>query len=498
MGRRRDVDGEERPAREEVVKVTFSPVNEQVVLAACIVDPEARKRLTQTLRPENFLQEEHRPIWVALSEMERRGLAFDWQTLEQIGGGKFDLKYLRELHALRAEPPTPENLHHHVQAMAWDRQRAVAVQGPVSSLLEALKDPASAPERVRALARHVADSFSGAGKSYLREPAELVSSVMRGLEERLAGRACFPYGIEGLDFYEQGTRSQRGDDISGRHRMIPGARPGQVTVLTAANGGGKSTFAAHMALGLARQGRRVVYGAWEPGGEMTMEVLACLSLGFSRTDLSEGIYTREELVQIEERCHAISSWVTMQENPFRRQIAGKESNARNLDVVHQHIIDSGCEVFIADLWERCLVDDNPGEEKRALFRQQAMAVETNTHVILLAQQKTKGEIELRSDKRPTKEGIKGSSAWGDIGDTIIAPHRPAMYKKVDDNRLEAIIWKQRWGLAPMVVEFDWDPEFGSIENGRTIPFEHIGQEGDFAEFRRPEPQSGGRKRRSRA
>jgi len=495
MGRRLD-GGEPKPA--EVVKVAFSPLNEQVVIAACIVAPEARARLTQSLRPEHFLQEEHRPIWAALCEMQRRRLAFDWHTLEQLGGGKFDLKYLRELHAQRPVAPDPDNLHHHVQAMAWDRQRAVAVQGPVSSLLEALKNPAEAPERVRALARHVADSFAGAGRNFLRVPEELVSSVVRGLNERLEGRACFPYGIEGLDQFEEGARNAKGEDIGGRHRMIPGARPGQVTVLTAASGGGKSTFAAHMALGLARQGRRVLYGAWEPGGDMTMEVLACLSLGFSRTDMAEGRFTQEDVVAVEERCHAISSWVTMQENPFRRVMAGKESNARNLDVVHQHIVDSGCEVFIADLWDRCLVDEQPQEEKRALLRQQAMAVETNVHVVLLAQQKTKGEIEQRSDKRPTKEGIKGSSAWVDIADTIIAPHRPAMYKKMEDNRLEAIIWKQRWGLAPMVVEFDWDAEFGSIENGRTIPFEHIGQD-DFAEFRRPDQgPTGGRKRRSRA
>lgn len=498
MARRRDPDQDDGEKRDESVKVSFSPVNEQVVIAACLLDAETRARLTQVLRPESFLVEQHRPVWVALSELARKGLAFDWATLEQVAGPKVDCKYLRLLADKHPTAPSAENLHHHVQAMAWDRRKAIAVQGPLTSLLEALKDPIHPPERVGALARHVSESLSGAGKSYVRESGELVGAVVDNLRRRQEGHACWAYGIEGLDRFEEGARNRRGDDIGGRHRMLPGAAPGQVTVLTAVSGGGKSTFAAHMALGLARQERRVTYAAWEPGGEVTLEVLAVLSLGWSRADVTEGRYTGENIVEIEERCHAISHWVRFMENPFQRVQKGKESNERNLDLVHQHIVDTGCEVFIADLWDRCLVNDDPSEEKRALLRQQAMAFETRTHHILLAQQRMK-DIELREDKRPTREGIKGSSAWVDIADTILAPHLPGMFKDTPDQRMEVIVWKQRHGQWPLAVEFDWDGEFGSIANGRTVEFRHIGEAGgEFEGFRQPDRAQGQRKRRSRA
>jgi replicative DNA helicase len=495
MPRRSDREREERPA-EERVKVAFSPVNEQVVIAACIVDAEARRRLTQSLRPESFLVEEHRPIWAALMDLERQGLAFDWATLEQLAGGRANLKYLRELAGQRAEAPSGENLHHHVQAMGWDRRKAIAVQGPLNSLIEALQDPAHPPERVSALARHVAESLQGSGKSFTRERGELVASMVAEIRKRREGHACYPYGVDGLDFYEEGYVDDRGRELGGRHRLIPGARPGQVTVLTAVSSGGKSTLAAHIALGLGRQGRRVYYGAWEPGGDMTMELLACISLGISRSDVSEGLISDEQIEQIRERAEAIGEYVTMMENPFQRAVAGKESNARNLDLVQQHIVESGCEVFIADLWERCLVDDDPSEEKRALFRMQAMAKDLGVHMILLAQQRMK-DIETRADKRPTREGIKGSSAWVEVADTVLATHRPYLFKKVDDDRLEVIVWKQRWGKWPLVVEFDWDADFASIARGRSAPFEHIGEEGGDFDFKKPEG-TGGKKRPRRA
>jgi hypothetical protein len=240
----------------------------------------------------------------------------------------------------------------------------------------------------------------------------------------------------------------------------------------------------------------VLYGSWEPECGMTLELIATMALGWSRSEVTEGRITHEDLVVLEEKMHQVSSWVSFMENPFQRVRAGKESNARNLDLIHQHIVDSGCEVFVADLWDRCLVDDDPSEEKRALWRQHSIAQETRTHNILLAQQRLK-DVEMRADKRPTREGIMGSSAWVTMADTILAPHRPALFKKVEDDKLELIVWKQRWGVWPAVVEFEWDAEFGSIANGRTIPFEHAGQEGgQLGEFLRPDHHKGP-KRRSR-
>jgi replicative DNA helicase len=482
MGKRGDERGE-RAA--EVIDIPHSPINEQLVIAAACVNDAARAALARKLpRPDFFLVPEHRPVWAALLEMERKHLAFNLGTLQQLGGDQVNGAYLAKLLEMQPDTPTEANLQHHVEAVQWDRQRAMAVQGPVSSLVEALRNPSEARERVAALARHAAEALGGGGGAhYLRAPDELVASMVDEVRRRIAGHACWPYGIAGLDYYETGARDPKGNDIGGRHRMLPGAAPGQITVITALSGGGKSTFTGHLVLGLQEQGRKVLYGAWEPGSKMGLEMLAGLHLGISRTDLTEGVIVDSDLQELEERAHLISKNVTFMDNPFGKlRAAEKPSNERNLDIIQQHIEDAGADVFIADLWDRCLVNDDPSEEKRALFRQQAMAEQTRCHCVLLAQQRIK-DIEMRADKRPTREGIKGSSAWVDVADTILAPHRPALFKKIEDNRLEVIVWKQRYGRWPQVVEFDWDAEYGSVMGGRSLEFEHIGEQGgEFADM----------------
>jgi hypothetical protein len=673
---------------------------------------------------------------------------------------------------LRPDRLGERDLRHFVDALLWDRQRASAVTGPISALLEALRDPKAEPERVRALARHVGESFQGgAGRSrYLADGEEVVREQMLEVGRRVAGHASYLYGIEGLDV----------DLATGDRRILPGPAPCQVTVLTAVsgclsgdtvielnragksfrlklsevvrrfNGGiaggkiwapgiatkvrarstdgfirlhllrsacasgrkvtyrvrvaggreiratkdhrfltsngwkrlericvgdklavdagvartrlkkaksyypslgnmkrhpyavhvgrrecpacyrvpthrlvmeahlnvmdlgeflvrvragrvdglrfldarewtvhhqdedasnfklsnlelverredarrhgergawkhvtgsvgfeqvvaiemcgeedtfdlemegeprnfvangfvvhnsGKTTAAMRMSLGIARQRRRVLYGAFEMGPGVTLELLACLSLGWSRERLMNG-HTQDveapprtpmaarEQVALEERCHAIHPWIRMMRNPFRAQRGGeKRSNEHNLAVLHEHVVDSGCEVFVADLWKRCLVDARPEAEEDALYQQQAMAEQTRTHHILLQQQRLK-DVEMRPDKRPTREGIKGSAAWVEVADTIIGWHLPAAWKAVADDKIEAFILKQRYGRWPLGVEFDWSGEHGSIAGGTSIEYKHAEEQGTGVfggEFKAP-TLGGGDKRRGR-
>lgn len=473
MARRRVVEEEgalPKPTG-EVVDVVHDVVNEQAVLAAVVADwgGEAAKLLDK-YAPDTFLAEEHRVAWAGLQELRRRRLSYDPALLAR-HAPKCDVDYVGKVASLRPEALPERDLGHFVDGLLWDRQRATAVQGPIAALVEALRDPRSDPARVKALAKHVGDSFGGAvGRGrYLHEGKELIRSQMEEIRKRIAGHASWTYGIPGLDV----------DLETGERRLLPGPAPGQVTVLTAVPGSGKTTLAGRITLGIARQRRRVLYGAYEMGGGMTMELLACMSLGWSRSRLMKG-FTQDpdappktpmaalEQIQLEERMHMIDQWVAFMKNPFRQKGA-KRSNERNLDVINEQIVDSGCEVFVADLWKRCLVDARPEAEEDALLQQQAMADETKVHCVMLQQQKAK-EVEARADPRPTREGIKGSSAWFEVADTIIGCHLPHLWKELAPDKIELIILKQRYGIWPQAVECDWSGEHGSITGGAGIEY----------------------------
>jgi hypothetical protein len=479
---------DEKPKQEAPkVQLPHDSANESVIVAAAFLFPSGRALLSR-LVPDHFQQREHRELWQIFQEAEKRKLVLDIALIERLGSGDL-ARYLGELAELR--PAEPQNIAYHVQNVLWDHARVSAARGPIPAFIEALRDPKAEPERVRGLARAIGQAFDGyEDRRYLLEPDALVRDQMKEVESRILGRSCFPYGIRGLDMFEsQDAATKAGSKTM--QRMIPGSAPGQITVITGVSGSGKTTMTANVVLGIAfpgwtegdfaRPGRTVLYGAWEMRGGMTLELIACISLGWSRAELIEGVgpvRLPEGRAKLLERMTVIASRVRFLANPFRRKSGEKRSNERNLDIVQGYIADSGCEVFVADLWKRCLARIEPDEEEEALIRQQAMVEELDVHGILLQQQRLK-DIELRPDKRPTREGIKGTGAWVEVPDTIIGVHRPALFKRVDDVTIEGIVLKQRYGKWPLGIEFPWDPDSGTIGVGRHIEYDRPGEANEF-------------------
>lgn len=440
------------------------PITEQVVLAAAMADEKIARELSGKIPPDSFLAAAHAASWVAIRETVRRGLGRDPATIAKLAQGAVEVAYLAEIASARPTAPDRPTLDFHVGQLLWDRQRHVAMTGPVAALLEAVEKNES-PERVRTLARQIGTSFDGwSDRRHLHDPEELIRQQVADARLRMAGRAVHSFGIDGLDFYDDASEQP------GARRMVPGAAPGLVTVVTGCPGAGKSTVVARLALGLARQKRRVLFGAWEMTPGTTLELIACLSFDWSRSDLIAGRIDEEQLERLQGRMRQISRYVRFLANPFRRQAGGKSSNARNLDSIQGYIADSGCDVFVADLWKRCLVEVRPEDEEEALYRQQAMVEEMGVHAILVQQQRLK-DVEQRADKRPTREGIKGSGAWTEVPDNILGVHRPALWKAIPDNVLEIDVLKQRFGKWPLAIEFDWDPDKGQINGGRSVQYD---------------------------
>lgn len=490
---RRARDRDEPKVPEFQLDVPNDPINEQVLIAAELIDGETRKRLTKLFPPDAFYAEEHKVIHAACVEMERRGLEFDPATLSRIAPD-LDIRYLENLMASR--PEAPPNLEFHVDTLKWDWSRAQLVKGPVASFLESIQNPRETPDRVRALCRQIgefAEREASSTARFLRDPAEVVREMMAKIDARVEGEAIYPFGIPALDDWEAGAVDDKGNDIGGTPRLVPGADPGGTTVVTGMSGSGKTTLTAHAILGIARgtqatqfrprrRGRRVAVGAWEVRAPMTLELLTVISLAWNRARLLNGRsnqlrnedgtwakLTREERITFEERAHAISKKIVFIDNPFRRgsvRTEGRVTNDDYLDILEDHVEASGCEVVFYDLFDRVLRYRKPDDEQEALWRMLEMGERLQIHQFIVHQQLLKGE-DVRKDMQPSLQGLKGSSAYVDAGSLIIAPHLPARWKNVPDTTIEIFGLKQRFG-PPFGVECDWDPATGQITNGRTM------------------------------
>ena len=495
MRRRSEANGskpteERRPiVRKEAppeLRIPHDPINEMVIIAAALVDPKARSWLVTRLPADAFFGKGHADVWRHIVDLERRKLQFDPATVQQLTAGAVDAGYLERLVTTR--PVSPPNLAHHVECVEWDRTRVEAARGPIGSLLEALRDPSAEPERLKTLSRQVTAALGMGALKYLRDPVELVREIGADIDRRMTGVACYAYGIPGLDKYEDDHETK-----AGKWRLTPGCAPGQMTVLTGLSGGGKTTAVCAIATAQANMGRRVLFGAWEQGSRATLELMAVQSLGFNRASFVEGAITRTERDEVLEEARRLSEFVRFFELPFGRERGKRGVNDDHLDTIHAYIAETGADVFVADLWRRAVRQIDPDDEELALYRQQAILQETKCHGILLHQQRLK-DVEQREDKQPTREGLKGSGAWVEVPDTIIGFHRPALFKNVPDDKLLALVLKQRHGAWPLAVEFDWQPEYGSIANGHSVDYQQPGQKGEVDSFlSESTPQKGSRR-----
>ncbi len=444
-------------------------VNEQVVIAAACVDLDQRRKLLAFIPPDTFYAQGHPEIWTVLGELEKRGLAYDPATVRQLSNGKVDGAYLDSL--IEQRPSVPPNLAHHVEMLRWDRTRVEGIRGPVQQLLDGLRDPTTDPGKIKAIAKSIGVAFDGHGtQRFLRDPGQLRRSTMEGIRKRRAGLACYPYGLPGFDMFDEN------DPKAGQWRMIPGLMPGGVTVVTGIPGASKTTVTAQIALAQVGYGRRVLYGAWEQGAELTYELMASQALGISRTRLTTGQIDDAEEAAIEAEIERLEPFVRFCELPFGRTRGERIINDKSMDLLHEMIAVTGAEVAIFDLWRKAMGQLKPEDEEQALNRQQAIGQETKCHQILLHQfRKASGDD--REQRSQSRDDMKGSAAWTEVPDTILHVHREALVKDVPDDVLRINVWKQRHGIAPYAVDFDWDGDLGRLSNGRSASYERPGQSG---------------------
>jgi len=456
---------EAQKRRTPKVRVPVDPVNEQVLIAAALLDRDVRRRLAKRFRPESFLVEGHDKLWHAVEEMVRLDLEFSRETVGQLTGGEVDPDYVDRI----TSGTVPPNLRHHEELLSWDHARAGVAKGPLPELLQAFQDPTTPPERVRHLSEQVTHLLkTGGGHRHLiSDPGRVASEVREDVERRHdgTGPSRRPFGIEGFDDFEDGSP-----------RVSVGTMSGKTTVVTAVSGGGKSTMIGNVVLGQVEQGLRVAYGAWEMDDVPTDEMLACISLGLDRGALLAGRLDREVLHRIYDEVERLHEFVTFFRQPVVKR-GEKNGNDKVISDIEGIVTDLAADVAVFDVWDRAFRFRSEDEQKESLDAMQQVSKRTGCHLIIAAQQRLK-ELEREKDKRPKREHIKGSSAFVDVADTIVGCHNPALWKAVPEDKLQLLILKQRYGRWPLAVDADFHPSSGRIWNCRSVEYRHVVDGGD--------------------
>ena len=76
--------------------------------------------------------------------------------------------------------------------------------------------------------------------------------------------------------------------------LSEGFMPGNTAIVTGLSGSGKSTFAARLAINLARLGRRPLICAWEMGGISTLDIIVSMLTSVPLDVVIKGTYSDDE------------------------------------------------------------------------------------------------------------------------------------------------------------------------------------------------------------
>jgi replicative DNA helicase len=421
---------------------------EAAVLSACLLSPEAFDDVADLVRPDRFFSEAHRWIWASIEDLHAGNRPVDvtmvgtWLRekgrIEQIGG----LAYLTEI--LGATPAIPHaRAHAQVVHDCWRRRelllalRLYSAEAQVGSKpTQQLLDESAAAVAELATSREQT-SFATIGALVV----EVVNDAQR-VQEHGVGAIGLPTGFDRYD------------------RMTCGLHDGELTVIAARPGMGKTAIVTGIAVNVAMEDPRaavVVFSVEMPKKQIAQRIAAAearIDLNLIRTgSLPPSAWSRlrgaeEALSKIHLHIDDTAAVTLAAVRSKLRRLANEERSAgRRLRLV--------CVDYLQ-------IMGSPGarsrEEEVAQLSAGLKAIAKDMGVPLIALSQLNRALDQRADKRPQLSDLRSSGAIEQDADNVAFLHREAYYKPkslADRNIAEIIIAKQRNGPTG-TVKVHWE------------------------------------------
>ncbi|MEM1672925.1 MAG: replicative DNA helicase [Archaeoglobaceae archaeon] len=255
--------------------------------------------------------------------------------------------------------------------------------------------------------------------------------------------------------------------------MLTGFQRGQLVVVGARPGMGKSSFMLSLALNMARENKVGIFSLEMTKEELTQRLLA-MSTGIGLRNIRTGQLSDEDMELITQRALELRRLnLYIHDNPSMSVIDLRVAiRQKNLDVIF---------VDYLQLLKSTRRYNTRQEEVADISRGlKALAKQMDVCVIALAQ--LNRQVEGRASKRPTLSDLRESGAIEMDADIVIFLHRPEYYKsnpsEEEKGIAEVIVAKNRQG-AVGVLKMRFVPEttaFIPLTHGQ--PFDANGEESE--------------------
>jgi len=428
---------------------------ERAVLGAILAGHSQSNELLDTLKPEDFFNTWHRKIVSAITSI-------------YTAGSRPDLLAVHDELARNGETEAVGGI-----AYVASLCDGVAFKSDILYVLRGLRRMAAFRQAVH-LAENIRElglQESGSVESLLDSAIEQFSSLARDLESTEDdGTPYFDSASQALAVAREGAQLKIYTDVDKLDQWTGGFRVGELVVLTAETGTGKSLFAAQIRARACRDG----YLALFCSGEMSRTHLASRELA-TESGVMPLKMRREDLLTAED----FDALVTAASHQCKkcRILDGELSLPRIRRAARKMKARAGLDLLILDYDE--LIDaegKTEFEQQRVIARTaKSLAIELQCAVILISQLRktTQGE----DAGKPTLQRLYGNTAKQKFASFVILADRPYVRELAgDEKEAELQLLKSRDGKTGRIK---------ATFNIKTLRFEEEGAAVDDSLWRNP-------------
>ena len=425
---------------------------EQSVLAACLLNGEVTEEAVMRLRPENFFRPAHRIIFEAIISLTNRHIPVDPIALADT------LKSTGQLEAVGGRAYLAELADNTFSLTSWERHVDIVKRQSI------LRELVFAATQINALAYDAPDDLDQvveeAEKTLFNVTEKRVSSSFRKMDELVS------------DAYEEISRlANQKDKMAGVptgfkdvDELFHGFRGGDLVILAARPGVGKTSFALNLATNAAKSGAAVAFFSLEMGAEQLVQRILCSEARVNLSKLRSGFIAEGDWGALAEASGKLSQLdLYIDDSPGLSILEARAKARRELRKAQGKgliIVDYLQLMQPGPMTANKSTNDQVSEISRGL---KILAKEMNMPVLALSQ--LSRAIEQRGkDKRPMLSDLRDSGAIEQDADIVMFIDRSMneieaeSESRPDLGMAKLIVAKHRNG-ATRDIDLAFNPEF---------------------------------------
>jgi replicative DNA helicase len=416
----------------------FDEDAERAILGSLIVYQDIQKSITASLTTDDFYLQKHKIIYQTITDLIHQEKAIDIYILKDAleKQGQLDTVggtgYLFQL----SDENVPPDIALQIVDILKEKTKSRKAFEKAQEILDKIKSKTNPDEVIEETLRDFKEllkdnkasieTFKSVLKNHLKEINEILKSpnVIRGL----------PSGFYELD------------------RLTSGFHGGELVVIGARPGMGKTAFALNIAYNVASQGKKVLFFSLEMSKKQlclrTYSIISEIPL----SKIRNGLLNDEEVEKITssylENASILERMVLVDDVSYLSDIMKIAYSVENVDLI---IID-----YLQLIKTKNRYQMRYQELADIVNSLKFLSKDLSVPVLALAQ--VNREVEKKADKRPTLADLRESGDIEATADVVLFIHWEGYYKRdkdVDDSEAEIVIAKNRNGENGVIkLSFD--------------------------------------------